>query len=66
MDATPATYFSYAVMQICARKVARLRLTDKEAAADYFDMHAESLTEVERAEFEQAVVKAAVQLAEAS
>ena len=53
MDTLATSYFSYALMVICARKVARLAQTDAEAAADYFDMHAQQLSEFERAEFER-------------
>jgi diadenosine tetraphosphate (Ap4A) HIT family hydrolase len=63
MDTLATSYFSYALMVICARKVARLAQTDAEAAADYFDMHAQQLSEFERAEFEKAVVDAATALA---
>ena len=63
MNAAATQYFSYAVMTIVARKVARLAQTDAEAAADYYDMHAEQLNEVERREFRNAVADAAIAIA---
>ena len=62
MNENAQTYFSYAVMKIIARKVAMMAQTDVQKAADYYDMHAEQLSEVERQEFSNAVVDAAIGL----
>lgn len=63
MNADAAQYFGYAVMQIVARRIARLHQTDKEAAADDFNQHASAMNECERAEFEKAITRAAIELA---
>ena len=62
MEPNATQYFSYAVMMICARKVARLAQTDAQAAADYYDMHAEQLNEIERKEFSNAVIDETIKI----
>lgn len=54
--------FSYALMIVTAKRIARLAQTDKQAAADYFDMHAASMSVEEREVFGNAVTDAAIKL----
>ena len=62
MNAAATQYFSYAVMTIVARKVAQMAQTDAAKAADYYDMHAEQLNEVERREFSNAVIDETIKI----
>lgn len=54
--------FTHAVMVTIARNIARMAQTDKQAAADYFDMHAASMNEIEVQIFRNAIVDAAIEM----
>jgi hypothetical protein len=58
MDIT--TDFFTATMKATALKIARLAQTDKQEAANYFDMHAEAMSAEEREIFGNAVVDATI------
>lgn len=63
MNENAQNYFNFALMQIIARRVAKLAQTDPVAAADCFDMHAASLSEEERAAFSNAIAEQTIKLA---
>jgi hypothetical protein len=55
--------FTHAVMLSIAKHIARMAQTDKQEAANYFDMHAASMSEAEREQFGNAFLDAAIELA---
>lgn len=55
--------FTYALMIVTAKRIARLAQTDKQAASNDFQQAAGAMDSEELAMFEQAVVKFAVEYA---
>lgn len=51
------------VMYAVAKRIAKTAQTDPQAAADDFEQHAREMSIDERADFEQAIVNAAIRLA---
>jgi hypothetical protein len=63
MNAEATHYFSYVMMAVTARKIARMIHADPVAGWEYFDMHAGELDAQEREVFKNAVIDAATALA---
>jgi hypothetical protein len=62
METNAQNYFNYALMIIVAKRIATMAQTNRQAADDYFDMHAQQLSPVEREIFSNAVIDAAISL----
>lgn len=58
--------FSYALMKITARKIARMILADSVRGWEYFDMHAGELSAAEKETFKNAVIDEAIRIQSAA